>query len=106
MFAKKQGVWTFALELNALEENRPNQASANGSQILIFKKGGEIYATGGKCPHLGCMLFAGSLDGYTLKCPCHDWRFDIRTGQFLDAPEIKLPSYPVKIEGQKIFVRL
>jgi len=29
-----------------------------------------------------------------ITCPCHDWRFDVRTGEFLDAPEVRLAVYP------------
>jgi len=44
------------------------------------------------------------LEGYILKCPCHDWRFDIRTGEFLAAPEIRLPTYPVREAAGKLFI--
>ncbi len=63
-----------------------------------------MYALEGKCVHMACPLFGGTLDGYTLTCPCHDWRFDIRTGQFLDAPELALACYEVKSEDGKLSV--
>ena len=53
---------------------------------------------------MGCSLSGGVLRGFILMCPCHDWRFDIRTGAFFNAPEIKLQTYPVKAEGGKIYV--
>jgi phenylpropionate dioxygenase-like ring-hydroxylating dioxygenase large terminal subunit len=43
-------------------------------------------------------LFTGTLEGHTLTCPCHDWRFDVRTGRFLEAPELGLAVYPTKSE--------
>jgi nitrite reductase/ring-hydroxylating ferredoxin subunit len=48
----------------------------------------------------------GTLDGYNLVCPCHDWRYDIRTGRFRAAPELGLTVYPVKAETGKIYVSL
>lgn len=74
--------------------------------LLIRREAGEIYAVENRCPHMGCPLSRGRLDGYMLQCPCHDWRFDIRTGAFLDAPEIRLPAYEWKIEEGDIAVRL
>jgi 3-phenylpropionate/trans-cinnamate dioxygenase ferredoxin subunit len=44
------------------------------------------------------------LDSYILTCPCHDWRFDIRDGRFLDAPELSLKTYPTKTENGKIYI--
>jgi 3-phenylpropionate/trans-cinnamate dioxygenase ferredoxin subunit len=51
-------------------------------------------------------LLLGTLDGHTLTCSCHDWRFDIRTGRFLDAPELGAATYRVKSEAGQVFVRL
>ncbi len=57
-----------------------------------------------KCLHMACPLFMGTLDDYILTCPCHDWRFDIRDGRFLDASELSLKTYPTKTEGGKIYI--
>jgi len=35
--------------------------------------------------HMACPLSGGAPDDHTLICACHDWRYDIRTGRFLDA---------------------
>jgi 3-phenylpropionate/trans-cinnamate dioxygenase ferredoxin subunit len=55
---------------------------------------------------MACPVFMGRLEGYTITCPCHDWRFDVRTGKFIDAPELGLKAYPTKSEGGKLFVNL
>jgi 3-phenylpropionate/trans-cinnamate dioxygenase ferredoxin subunit len=55
---------------------------------------------------MACPLFIGELNGFTLTCRCHDWRYDIRTGRFIDAPELGLTVYPVKSEAGKLFVSL
>jgi nitrite reductase/ring-hydroxylating ferredoxin subunit len=55
---------------------------------------------------MACPLLMGRLDGYTIACPCHDWRFDIRTGRFLDAPELGLSVYLTKLDAGKLWVSL
>jgi 3-phenylpropionate/trans-cinnamate dioxygenase ferredoxin subunit len=55
---------------------------------------------------MACPLFTGKLEGYVITCPCHDWRFDIRTGQFLDAPKLALAIYSTKSEDGKLFINL
>jgi len=56
--------------------------------------------------NMACPLFTGKLEGYIITCPCHDWRFDIRTGKFLDAPELGLVIYSTKSEDGKLFINL
>ncbi len=41
-----------------------------------------------------------------ITCPCHDWRFDIRSGVFLDAEELSIATYRVKSEEGKVLVEL
>jgi nitrite reductase/ring-hydroxylating ferredoxin subunit len=76
------------------------------SVILIRKTADEIYALSNKCPHMACPLRGGILEGYTLQCPCHDWRFDIRSGELLEAREIKIPLYEWKIADGQIYIKI
>jgi nitrite reductase/ring-hydroxylating ferredoxin subunit len=71
---------------------------AAGVNVVRARVEGTVYALSGSCAHMACPLSLGTLDGYTLMCACHDWRFDVRTGQFLDAPEIGVPTYGVTFE--------
>ncbi len=98
--------WVFAMEDSRLKENGMSAVFPKGLPVLLIKKEGRIYALSNKCAHMACALSAGSLFGFMLKCPCHDWLYDIRTGAFFNAPEIALPVYECKAEGGKIFVRL
>ncbi|MFA5099410.1 MAG: Rieske (2Fe-2S) protein [Candidatus Omnitrophota bacterium] len=99
--------WIPVLEDEKLIEQSVRLVSPRGLSVLLIRKiKGEIYAISNKCPHMGCPLRTGLLEGYILTCPCHDWRFDIRTGEFLDAKEIMLPVYPVKIVDGMILVKI
>jgi 3-phenylpropionate/trans-cinnamate dioxygenase ferredoxin subunit len=98
--------WTDVLDDAALQEGQMAPAYPLGVNVLLARVGGAVYAVSGKCAHMACPLFAGRLEGYTIICPCHDWRFDVRTGAFLDAPEIGLPVYPTRSEAGRLFVKL
>lgn len=98
--------WTFAIEAKDLQEKSMRIAFPKGISIVLFKKAGKIYALSNKCAHMACPLAAGTLEEYTIKCSCHDWKFDIRTGEFLDAKEIKIPTYESKLADGKIFVKI
>lgn len=98
--------WVQALKTSDLKPGAMANVKFNGQRILIACTGEQYFALLNDCPHLGCPLHRGKLEGYELTCPCHDWKFDIRTGEFITAPEIKIPVYPVKVEAGEIFVNL
>jgi 3-phenylpropionate/trans-cinnamate dioxygenase ferredoxin subunit len=98
--------WIYVMEETTLPEGGMTPVYPLGKNVFIARVGGSIYAVAGKCAHMACPLFTGTLEGYTLTCPCHDWRFDIRSGQFLDAPELRLAVYPAKSEAGKLYINI
>ena len=98
--------WIYVLDDSTLPEGQMTVVFPLGLNVVLARVDGSIYAISGKCTHMACPLFAGRLNGYTITCPCHDWRFDIRTGKFLDASELGLEVYPVKSETGKVYVDL
>ncbi len=75
--------WVSVIEEKKLKENSERLVFVKGiSLILIRKSGSEIYAVSNKCAHMACPLKGGALDGYTLECPCHEWKLGIRTREF------------------------
>ena len=78
----------------------------NGLSILLLRLDEQVYAIGNHCPHLGCPIARGKIDGFMIVCPCHDWTFDIRNGELIIAQEISLPTYRVKIDTQQIYLQI
>ncbi len=103
--------WIVAME-DKLAEEKMNVITVEGKKILLIRKEGTVYAIDNKCPHMGCPLKGGILDGYVLKCSCHNWGFDIRTGMnaktgaYVDKPDAKVSTYQTKISDGNISVML
>jgi 3-phenylpropionate/trans-cinnamate dioxygenase ferredoxin subunit len=93
-------------ELSKLHEDRPLQVFPLGLPVLLIRRGERVFAVENRCAHMGCPLAAGRLEGYILQCPCHDWRFDIRDGKFLDAPELFIKAYAVQLRDGKILLEI
>ena len=68
--------------------------------------GGEVRAMSGVCPHHGGPLGQGALEGSLVTCPWHMWQFDSATGACAFNEEVKIPTYPVRVEGSDILVDL
>jgi nitrite reductase/ring-hydroxylating ferredoxin subunit len=98
--------WIYVLDDAALLEGHMAPTYPRGVNVVLARVGGAVYAVSGKCAHMACPLFTGKLEDYTITCPCHDWRFDVHTGRFLDAPELGLAVYPTKSEDGRLFVNL
>jgi len=74
--------------------------------IALFNVRGQYFAIDDVCPHMGASLGAGELDGETVTCPWHAWRFRVTDGTWCDNPKVKTDSFEVRVEGDEIQVRL
>ena len=98
--------WIYAADESDLMEGGMIPAYPLGIHILLTRVNNSVYALSGKCLHMACPLFTGTLNGEILTCSCHDWRYNVRTGEFLDAAELILEQYKLKSENGKLFVIL
>jgi len=98
--------WTYVMDEVVLQEGTVTPVYPLGVNTLLTRINGQVYALNGSCPHMGCPLFMGTLAGAILTCPCHDWRFDLRTGQFPDAQEIRLKVYRTRSDDGKLYVNI
>lgn len=75
-------------------------------KIVIYNVDGEFHATTNTCVHQGGPLGDGLLDGKVITCPWHAWQFDVCTGEALFDPGAKIECYPVRVDGDDIFVKV
>jgi nitrite reductase (NADH) small subunit len=73
--------------------------------VAIFRKGNEFHAIDDFCPHMGASLAGGYVEGDSVTCPWHAWRFCIRDGSWEDNPRIKVETFEIKTENGVVFVR-
>ncbi|MBU9714048.1 Rieske (2Fe-2S) protein [Evansella tamaricis] len=72
--------------------------------IAVFYHCDEIYAVDNRCPHLGFPLHMGTSCDGILTCHWHHARFDIKSGGTLDPWADDVPTYPVEIKGEEVWV--
>ncbi len=98
--------WIKVADEGAVPEGGMLPVYPRGLGLLLVEAGGALYAVANRCAHMACPLEAGAREAFVITCPCHDWRFDVRTGAFVEAPEISIPTYPVRVADGEIFVEL
>jgi nitrite reductase/ring-hydroxylating ferredoxin subunit len=78
----------------------------SGQAICVVNIDGKIYAMDNICPHWGGPLGRGRIENGRLRCPWHGWEFDPTTGETLRSRDVKVPTFPVKIQGEDVFLEL
>ncbi|TNJ65884.1 Rieske (2Fe-2S) protein [Paenibacillus hemerocallicola] len=87
---------------------------AGGRSIGVYNVDGTFYALRNVCPHQGAELCKGLVrplivsdeagvyeqtrQGEIIRCPWHQWEFDIKTGCMIVDPDMRTRSYEVTVE--------
>lgn len=82
-------------------------------EIGIFNLEGTFYALKNTCAHQGARVCLGKIGGTTLpsgvyefrfglegrvlRCPWHEWEYNITTGEAIFDPKVKVLTYPVEV---------
>ncbi|HEX3728087.1 MAG TPA: non-heme iron oxygenase ferredoxin subunit [Pirellulales bacterium] len=77
------------------------------SLVVLVHVAGKFYALDDVCTHDGGPLGEGKLDGFTIACPRHGAKFDVRDGRALTMPATR-PTvvHEVKVVGDDVLVKL
>jgi nitrite reductase/ring-hydroxylating ferredoxin subunit len=125
-----------AAKVGEIEKGKMKSVELKGIDVLIANVDGRFYAMDDRCGHMNALLSMGKLNGKIVTCPFHYAQFDVTTGQVVKGPAAesvkdmdKLPesmqkfliyaqklvdpvktydmqTHEVKVEGDKIFVRI
>ena len=73
-------------------------AEIEGLPVVIFNIAGQYFSIADVCSHDDGPVGEGALDGYSITCPRHGAKFDVRTGKVTQMPAVvDIPAYPVKV---------
>jgi NADPH-dependent 2,4-dienoyl-CoA reductase/sulfur reductase-like enzyme/nitrite reductase/ring-hydroxylating ferredoxin subunit len=74
-------------------------------QVLLARRGKDVFAVSAQCSHYHGPLVEGLLDGDTVRCPWHHACFNLRTGEAVHAPAFSpLDCWSVEQRDGRIFV--
>jgi nitrite reductase/ring-hydroxylating ferredoxin subunit len=73
-------------------------------RIAVFNVDGTYYAIEDACRHMKAPLSTGRVEGRTLTCSWHGWKYDIVTGACQDKAWGCVRTFPVKVENGEVMV--
>ena len=91
---------------NDLPVGRARVCTVGEQRIALYHTPRGFFATGHTCPHRGGPLGEGDIIGDEIVCPWHLWSFEIETGMCVGNPDIRIATHDVRVEGDRILVRL
>jgi len=99
--------WTKVGEVGKPAPGEVRVVMPDGKRIALSNVDGQYFAIDDVCTHDGGPLGEGEVFNYSIECPRHGARFDVRSGKALSLPAIfPVKTYPVRVIGNDIQVEL
>ncbi|MCU0833963.1 MAG: Rieske 2Fe-2S domain-containing protein [Chromatiaceae bacterium] len=70
--------------------------------VFVYREGEGFKVYDSHCPHQVTNIPHLALDGLTLTCPKHQWKFDIRTGACIEKGKHPMKSFDSKVAGERL----
>ena len=104
------GEWTPVMALAEVPEGKPIHATADGSDVMLYRTGDRILAVSNRCTHQGAPLNRGvvreSGSLLTVTCPLHGSTFQLTDGRVMRGPATeRLPVFESRVNDGTLEVR-
>ena len=89
-----------------LPVGRVKSIRIEGETVALYHTAKGFFASESRCPHRGGPLAEGDVIGDEIVCPWHLWGFNLESGLCPGNDDISITMHEVKIEDDRVFVRL
>lgn len=100
-----EGTWHDVMAAEDLREGESTRVDCDGHGLFVHRAGGEYRVYDSRCPHQTTDIPHLALDGHTLTCPKHEWRFDIRNGHCTGKGNAPLRQWETRIADGRLLAR-
>ena len=89
-----------------IPEGEGRAFEAGPRTVAVFRANGKFYAIANKCLHRGASMCDGAIadGGTTVRCPWHNWTFDLESGRNVIDPGESIRTYRVRAEGDNLIL--
>lgn len=105
-FARVPPDWVPVLAAEDLPEHLPTRASVEGTDLVVVRRGDQLFALADECTYRGGHLHRGALQGDALVCPRHGCTFRLGDGAVVRGPAvIPQPAFEARLHDGRVEVR-
>jgi len=87
-------------------EGQAKEFTVGGKVICVANVEGEYSAMDNVCLHRGGPLGQGTVEDGKIVCPWHGWQYDPKSGEVAHNSSAKVAVYPLKVDGEEVFVEI
>jgi len=95
-----------SLPLEFLPDNQSIETEVENMALLLHRRGEQVFATGVYCPHAEVRLDPRNCFEDWIVCKAHGYRSNVKTGECLNDPDIRLTTFPTIVEDGIVWVKL
>jgi len=99
----KEKQWHKLIAVNEIEEG-VSRYDYDGRACFIKKTGDEYQVYDSRCPHQAADIPLSALEGTTLTCSKHQWKFNVENGECIENGSRPLNKIEYKIEDKFIYI--
>lgn len=104
--ANQSGIWNFAAKLSQVPEGGLLALALHNKSVILSRNGSVVACFENACAHLGMPLDMGDVTDGIITCPYHGFKYDLRSGECLTAPEVQLQAHAVRVVGDRVEIRM
>jgi nitrite reductase (NADH) small subunit len=103
---RKKKEWQKVKAIDEVEQGA-SYVECNGHACFVVRSDDDFQVFDNTCPHKAAKIPCDAIDGMTLQCPMHQWRFNLENGECLEkGNQQPLNKAEFKIEGNNLYLFL
>ncbi|MEP6514845.1 Rieske (2Fe-2S) protein [Microcoleus vaginatus] len=99
-------MWVEVTALNQVPEGGVLKVKVDETSVILNRQGMNVTCYRNACTHLEYPIDMGKVNNGIITCPFHKYQYKLDSGKCLNPLGDSLESYPVKIEGDRVFVEI
>lgn len=97
-----QPQWRDVMAVAEIAEGEVKRVDTATRTVFVYREGDDFKVYDSHCPHQVTNIPHLALEGLTLTCPKHQWKFDIRTGACIEKGKHPMKSFETKVAGERL----
>lgn len=94
--------WRDVMAVADLADGEVQRVECSTRTVFVYRAGETYQVYDSHCPHQVTNIPHLALEGLTLTCPKHHWKFDIRTGACIEKGTHPMKTFETRVEGGRL----